>query len=239
MIVTMRYLIWNLILVLGLAALSSCEQDRSLLNEIAETGVAIQPENLPASVQTYISTTYPNREIDEAERYDACGLYEVELDNGLELYFDLQGNFLGTEETYECEDDDDYVSPSSLPASVLSYLAANYPTDSIYEVELEEECEIEVYEVELSSGLELYFDLQGSFLGIEDTYDCDDDSVSLPANALSYLSANYPNDAVYEAELKDECEVYEVELDSGLELYFDLQGTFLGTEDTYDCEDGD
>jgi uncharacterized membrane protein YkoI len=178
----MRVFIWNLILALGLIALASCEQEQPL--PTSANSVSVDPDSLPSAVQTYVGNNYPNATIYEAELDDECGqdVYEVELSNGVELYFDLQGNFLGTDDDFDCDDDDDgyededdYVDPDSLPASLLTYLVNNYPNDSIYEAELEDECGQDVYEVELSSGLELYFNLQGNFLGTEDDFGCDDD----------------------------------------------------------------
>ncbi|RMG64291.1 MAG: hypothetical protein D6722_16975, partial [Bacteroidetes bacterium] len=105
----------------------------------------------------------------------------------------------------------------------------------------------DVYGVELDNGMELFFDLQGTFLGTGSTYDCDGDDddyidpATLPSAVLTYISTNYPNANIYEAEIEDDCEdddVYRVELDNDVELYFDLQGNFLGTDATYDC-DGD
>ena len=253
----MRFFVSSLVLVVGLFAFTGCAPEDNIFGDVADSSVEIDPATLPSAVQTYISTNYPNQGIYEAERYDDCEVYEVELANGIELYFDLQGNFLGTDDTFDCDEDtlnsdDDYVDPDSLPASVLSYIATNFPNDSIYEVERDEECETEVFEVELNSGIELYFDLQGNFLGTDETFDCDDDDSynddddyvdpdSLPASALSYIATNFPNDSIYEVERDNECdtEVYEVELSSGIELYFDLQGNFLGTDETFDCDDDD
>jgi hypothetical protein len=84
-----------------------------------------------------------------------------------------QGNFLGTEADFDCDDDD--IDPSSLPSAVQTYLSTNYPNATIHEAERKTECGQEIYEVELSNGLELYFDLQGNFLGTDDDFDCDDD----------------------------------------------------------------
>ena len=51
--------------------------------------------DLPQAILDYIQTNYPNIGIDEVELDD--GMYEVELVNELELYFDLNGNFLFVE----------------------------------------------------------------------------------------------------------------------------------------------
>ena len=51
--------------------------------------------DLPQAILDYIQPNYPNIGIDEVELDD--GMYEVELVNELELYFDLNGNFLFVE----------------------------------------------------------------------------------------------------------------------------------------------
>ena len=48
------------------------------------------------SIQSYISTNFPDISIDEIELEGT--VIEVELANGVELYFDLDGNFLGTDD---------------------------------------------------------------------------------------------------------------------------------------------
>ncbi len=55
----------------------------------------VNVSELPAAILDYLSTNYPNIAIDEAELED--GIYEVELVNGLELEFDINGNFLSVE----------------------------------------------------------------------------------------------------------------------------------------------
>lgn len=77
----------------------------------------------------------------------------------------------GNYEDDEYEDDEEkgeYEGTSSISNEVLNlitaYVTANYPGQSINEMEREGNA----IEVELSNGLELYFDLNGNFLGTED-----------------------------------------------------------------------
>ena len=55
----------------------------------------VSTTNLPEAILDYLNTNYPNIGIDEVEIED--GMYEIELNNDLELYFDLNGNFLSVE----------------------------------------------------------------------------------------------------------------------------------------------
>ena len=49
-----------------------------------------------SAINAYISTNYPNTSIEAIEQEGSS--IEVELSNGVELYFDLNGNFLGTDD---------------------------------------------------------------------------------------------------------------------------------------------
>ncbi len=203
-----------------------------------ENGHKIDSDELPQSVLDYIAENYPDAEIEEAELDDDG--YEVELDNGVELYFDLDGNLVGTdddEDEEEGEDDDD-IDPTALPQSILDYIAANYPGVEIDEAEVDDDG----YEVELDNGVELYFDLDGNLVGTDDDEDDeegeDDDDIdptALPQSILDYIAANYPGVEIDEAEVDDDG--YEVELDNGVELYFDLDGNLVGTDDDEDSDE--
>lgn len=76
------------------------------------------------------------------------------------------------DDEYEDNDDDQYeggnTDSSGIETAALNainaYVNANYPGTSIVEIEREGNA----IEVELSNGVELYFDLNGNFLGTED-----------------------------------------------------------------------
>jgi hypothetical protein len=56
-------------------------------------GSNIDPSSLPQTILDYITQNYTNSTIIEAE-IESNGNYEVSLSNGVELYFDQDGNFL-------------------------------------------------------------------------------------------------------------------------------------------------
>lgn len=132
---------------------------------------------------------------------------------------------------------------STIQQKITAYINENHSGETITEVEIENQ----IIEVELSGNIELSFDLNGDFLATEaeNDHDNDDDNdhdnddnenddneneySSLSSSNLSqavqqkiadYISANYPNDSVTE-----------VELSSGIELIFDLNGNFLRLDD--------
>ncbi len=128
----------------------------------------INPSDLPQLVLDYITTNYPDETIIQAEIEDN-GYFEVTLNNGIELYFDSEGNFISAED----ENGEENIDPASLPQIILDYIMTNYPNETIIDAELESNGE---YEVTLSNGLELYFDENGNFLREEDDdNDFDDD----------------------------------------------------------------
>lgn len=133
---------------------------------------------------------------------------------------------------------------STIQQKITAYINENHSGETITEVEIENQ----IIEVELSGNIELSFDLNGDFLATkaENDHDNDDNEnddneneySSLSSSNLSqavqkkiadYISANYPNDSVTEVEIENQ--KIEVELSSGIELIFDLNGNFLRLDD--------
>ncbi|MCC7224699.1 MAG: PepSY-like domain-containing protein [Chitinophagales bacterium] len=120
---------------------------------------------LPAAINDYVAANYPGTSIVEADSEDNGG-FEIELSNGIEMYFDANGNFLGfSDGDSGGGGDDDNVDISTLPAAINDYVAANYPGTSIVEANSEDNGG---FEIELSNGIEMYFDANGNFLGFSD-----------------------------------------------------------------------
>ena len=141
---------------------------------------------------------------------------------------------------------------STIQQKITAYINENHSGETITEVEIENQ----IIEFELSGNIELSFDLNGDFLSTEAENDNDNDDdndhdnddnenddneneySSLSSSNLSqavqkkiadYISANYPNDSVTEVEIENQ--KIEVELSSGIELIFDLNGNFLRLDD--------
>lgn len=171
----------------------------------------------PLLIDEYLTANYPNVELlgvttDGVE-------YEAELAGGITLVFDLSGNFL-MEELPEMEEEDADSIITEWPAAIDDYISLNYPSDTINEVEFEGG----EYEIALLSGIELIFDLDGNFL--EEVMEEENNEVTQWPTAIDdYLTLNYPDAMVEKVEL--EADEYEVELDNGIELIFDLDGNFL------------
>ncbi len=134
---------------------------------------------------------------------------------------------------------DSHVKTSTLPQPILTYISTNYPNVYIKEAEIEDNGN---YEIELSNGLELVFDADGTFLGIDDDNDNDFGDVhlspsDLPQNILTFIATHFSQYSITEAE-KENNGNYEVELNNGTELIFNSEGVFLGIgEDENEDED--
>ena len=86
----------------------------------------------PAAIDEYLDNNYPTLMIEsvslEDDDNDDLGYYEVDLSDGTELYFDLDGNFLFAEtEDDNNNDDDDDDNYGNGGSSITSYIAGNYP----------------------------------------------------------------------------------------------------------------
>ena len=226
-----KYLLFCLVCCLSVAFLTSCEKED--INEMGFTETSTSDARFsdtlvtdyPTAIDEYITQNFPGATVDEVE-LEEDGTYGVELDNGIELIFDANGNFLEEEmEDEEGEDEDNYVT--DYPAAIDEYVAQNYPDASIEEVELEDDG---TYEVELDNDVELIFDADGNFLEeeMEDEEGEDEDNyvTDYPAAIDEYVAQNYPDATIEEVELEDDG-TYEVELDNDIELIFDADGNFL------------
>ena len=210
----------------------------SVPNAFLKSDNHIPTASLPQPILDYISTNYPDVMVVKAEQ-ELNGNYEVYLENGLELIFNENGDFLGIDNDGDDNYGDSTINPEDLPQAILDYIGANYPEDPINYAELENNGN---YEIELLSGLYLIFDSNGAFLGEgvdddesnDDDYDEDDyqniDPSKLPQSIHDYIAANYPEYSIIQAELEVNGN-FEVTLNNGVELYFDSDGNFISAED--------
>lgn len=195
---------------------------------------------LPQAILNYVSTNYPDNTIHEAEIEDNNN-YEVELNNGVELIFDQQGNFLGIDDDDEDDFGDEDIAPANLPEKIRNFVTTHFAGASIEEAERENNGN---YEIELSNDVELIFDADGNFLGRaddDDNDDKDDEDIAvseLPQVIRDYIATNYPDNHIIEAEREDD-NTFEVTLNNGMELKFDSEGNFLSVDDHNGDDDDD
>lgn len=216
------------------------DTEGTLVSEGESEDDYIDPSTLPTAVLNYISTNYPNLTIEEAEmELDNSGntIYEVELSDDTELYFDANGNLLNS---YSGDDDDDSTGTqlANLPTSVSQYISTNYGSYTIDEVEIEnlfDDMSQQVYEVELEQGnqeLTLYFDMSGNFIQEESEIT----TSFLPVGIMNTINSQYSNyqlnSEASQYNRADDTVWYGVELEKGnqeIELILDSSGNVLYT----------
>jgi hypothetical protein len=157
------------------------DEIESLANNEDDEYQNLSDTDLSLSVQKkitdYINENHSGKTITEVEIENQ--IIEIELSGNTELSFTLSGDYLSTEVDVEDDNDDDnysdddeneYISLSSSSLSeavqqkIEEYINDNYPNDTVTEVEIENQ----KIEVELSSDIELIFDLNGNFLRLDD-----------------------------------------------------------------------
>ncbi|MDX1762176.1 MAG: PepSY-like domain-containing protein [Christiangramia sp.] len=231
----------------GLLVLGACsDDDDGSENEVDlnaryfNADVHVSTSSLPQDILDFVTTNYPGATIREAEIEDNNN-FEIYLSNGLELVFNQDGDFLGIDDDDNDDFGDEYLQISEIPQNILDFIAANFPDVDIDEAERENNGN---YEIELENDVELIFDANGNFLGQgedENEEDHDDEEINpadLPQNILDYITENYPNNTIIEAEKEDDGK-YEVTLNNGVELEFDSEGNFLNAEDGNGEDDDD
>ena len=231
----------------GLLLFSACSDDDSVSGNVVDldaryfkADVHVSSSSLPQNILDYVSSNYPGVTIREAETENNDN-FEVYLSNGLELVFDMDGNFLGIDDDGEDDFGDEHLTVSEIPQNILDFISDNFPGVEIDEAERENNGN---YEIELENDMELIFDSNGDFLGQgedENEEEDDDEEVNpadLPQNILDYISVNYPDNSIIEAEIEDDGK-YEVTLNNGVELEFDSEGNFLSAEDGNGEDEGE
>ncbi len=229
----------SLSLLILLLILQSCSKDENTpgtdLNAVAFTAdVHVKTSTLPQNILDYITDNYSGLTIIKAEIEDNQN-FEITLSDDSELIFDSQGNFLGEDIDENDDFGDEDVDVSELPENIIDFVNQYYPGVAIEEAELENNGN---YEIELENDVELIFDTNGNFLGQahdenedeQGDHDEDIDPANLPQAILDYISENYPDNTIIEAEIEEDGS-FEVTLNNGVELEFDADGIFLNAED--------
>lgn len=130
------------------------------LTACADRHQLITYSELPVQAQTFVQQYFNVADIAHIER-ERDGLhheYNVYLQDATEIEFDYQGNL----KSIDCR-----VSPipeGIVPETILQYVNLHYPNKFVVEYAIGHRR----IKIELSNGLELLFDLEGHFLGIED-----------------------------------------------------------------------
>lgn len=148
-----KLFIITLVSLLGIAMMSSCSDDN-------DDNATIPSTELPSTAQGFLQSYCPGDEVVRAERkgHDAGTTYEVKLRSGLEIEFDALGEWI------DVDAPQGRTIPNGIaPQPIVDFIAENYPSSGINEISRD----YRGYEVELTNGLDLVFNPEGSFIGID------------------------------------------------------------------------
>lgn len=126
----------------------------------AKDSYTIDRSKLPKEARTFLSTHFPKAEI-RMIKIDKPLLqnpdYEVKFTNGQSVEFDRYGKW----KEVDCESQ--RVPDAIIPKPVLKYINRNYSSAFITQIDKDSKG----YDVELSNGIELKFDLSGNFRSVD------------------------------------------------------------------------
>lgn len=238
------------ICIASLAFFLACSQDKFDSAEQQADAIAdsrlktpLPPDQLPAEIIDYVALNCAPFDIEDAFHAPGEG-FEIWLADGQELYFNERGDFLHRRRHHRPHHGyglaegrcmrGDTIMPAALPDAVNDYIAAKYP-DASPETVVDKRGRL--FAVELSNGVILLFNREGSFLRECDGLDRDVPRrcmygrevrpVALPQEAKDYILANYPGMIVHKAVRKLNG-VWAVQLSDGTVLLFRPNGGFAG-----------
>jgi Putative beta-lactamase-inhibitor-like, PepSY-like len=165
------------VLAMGIMALAfACQKETTdattdLINAIASSGSkeAVSVADLPAKVQEYVALSFTPVEIEAAWHVRSKG-YEVELEDGQDLYFRDNGECMGTSRgggggVFRCMRGDT-VDVSELPQTAVTYVTETYPTLTIQTVVFKQHDNRTGYAIELNDVTILLFNAEGEFINL-------------------------------------------------------------------------
>lgn len=117
----------------------------------------IAPEALPQTAKTFIKTNFSGKKIIYAEK--DWNSYECRLDDGTKVEFNKKGDW----KKVDCKNNTP-VPAAIVPKAIQEYVAANFKGNVVTKIEKEHSG----YEIELSNNIDLKFNKQGQFIGMDD-----------------------------------------------------------------------
>lgn len=120
------------------------------------------------------------------------------------------------------------IDESGLPEKCIGFVRRWFPESSVKKVELEKRASMSQYEIRLSDGTKLQFDMRGDCTEV----DCGCDTVPygiIPQKIRNYIGTEYPDR--YPVRIEHDTKLYEVQLDDGCELTFNTAFRLLDIDD--------
>lgn len=145
----MKKLVLKLTMLLAVAfTVMSCEKEE-----------LIQADNLPTKSTAFLNQYFKDARVLSVKK-ETEGIfgveYDVVLDNGIDVKFDDKGDWREVEAKI---DTNPLSTTDFILAPIVSYVGAEFPSSAINGIEKEKTG----YDVELTNGIDLKFDLDGKF----------------------------------------------------------------------------
>nr|MBX2874233.1 PepSY-like domain-containing protein [Saprospiraceae bacterium] len=151
-----------------------------------------------------------------------------------------------------CEEGED-IAIDSLPQVILDYLNTTYPSIEIEGAAVFYDEDQQIFGISLANGFEILFDEAGVVISSGDeNMEVGLAIDSLLQGILDYINTNFPEINIDSASIEIEFgeEFFEIDLENGLDLFFDELGDFVcqglddddddgGDDDGGDDDDGD
>lgn len=178
---------------------------------------------IPSKIEEYLRVNFASSSVTKWELEANERKQEITLDNQRELLFDLDGNFIGSEEN----DGDTLIPTEELPEISFNYIRTHFPGSTILQVWKEQEGARVSYEVRLINGEYIEFNGRGEPVEVESYYGLPE--AVIPAKISSYIAGKFPGIKITKWELDGQYQ--ELTLINGLELVFDSAGNFVKIDD--------
>lgn len=151
-----RRIVFGLTGLLCMLSIASCD------NSSDEKDKVISVSELPAKADAFVKKYFPDASyklIKKENKEEVDGsVYDVILTNNFEIDFDIEGNWI------DIEGNDQTIPMGIIPKKIENYVLENYENWNVIAVDSEKTG----IEIILSNKLELVFDLEGNFIGIDD-----------------------------------------------------------------------
>ena len=183
-------------------------------------GVTELPNSvIPQTILDYVAANYSANFITDWDL--ETNYQEVELNNNLELEFDLNGNFIRVNDGYNSNDI--ILTDAEIPLAIKTYFLTYFPTNTIIRAEKEKDLSVITYEIYLTGGLKLEFNSAFTIIDIDGIAQLP--NTVIPKSLLDYVAANYPTNFITDWEL--ELNYQEIKLNNGIQLEFEMNGNFI------------
>lgn len=123
-------------------------------------GVTQDMGKLPAKARTFVETYFPDQELSyiKIDKGLTLSMYEVVFANSWELDFTKEGEWTEVDCKYSA------VPAGIVPGKIASYVTEHFAPAFVTQIEKDGKR----YQTDLSNGLELRFDKDGNFVGMDD-----------------------------------------------------------------------